>query len=188
MELYEIIQSRESVRDFAETAIEAEKLEIILEAGRLAPSAQNKQCWRFVVLQDKDNIKRFAKHIGLLGTVNFFIAQAPVVIVACADPKRSARVNGQEYYLVDTAISFQQMMLAAWSMGIGSCWLAAFNEKSVRQYLQIPENIRVVGLSPFGYPKEKNSLYSKAVKTFAGSRNRLELDKIITKEKWNLCR
>jgi len=186
MELYDKILDRESVRDFDDKAIEAEKLEIILEAGRLAPSAQNKQCWRYVVLKDKDNIKRFAKNIGFLGTVNFFIAKAPVVIVACADPKRSAKLNGQDYYLVDTAISFQQMMLAAWSMGIGSCWLAAFNENKVRQYLGIPANIRVVGMSPFGYPKEKKSLYGKAVKAFAGSKNRLERSKIVSEERWFL--
>ncbi len=184
MEFHEIILSRHSVRDFADEPIEVEKLEIILEAGRLAPSAQNKQCWRYVVLQDKENIKRFARHIGLLGTVNFFIAQAPVVIVACADPRRSAKINGQDYYLVDTAISFQQMMLAAWSLGIGSCWLAAFNEGSVRKYLEIPDKIRVVGISPFGYPKEKKSLYGAAVKSFAGSSRRLDKSQIITNEKW----
>ena len=184
MELYDKILDRESVRDFDERAVEAEKLEIILEAGRLAPSAQNKQCWRYVVLKDKENIKRFSKNIGFLGTVNFFIAKAPVVIVACADPKRSTKVNGQDYYLVDTAISFQQMMLAAWSLGIGSCWLAAFNENKVRQYLGIPENIRVVGISPFGYAKEKKSFYGKAVKAFAGSNNRLSTAEIIAYEKW----
>ena len=184
MELYEIIYARHSVRDFSEEQVSDADLEIILEAGRLAPSAQNKQCWRYIVLQDRENIKRFARHIGLLGTVNFFIAKAPVVIVACADPRRSAKLNGQDYYLVDTAISFQQMMLAAWSRGIGSCWLAAFNEKAVRKYLEIPENIRVVGMSPFGYPKDKKSLYSKAVKSFAGSYKRLEKEQIITKEKW----
>jgi nitroreductase len=184
MELHEIILSRHSVRDFAVDPVSAADLDIILEAGRLAPSAQNKQCWRYIVLQDRDNIKRFARHIGLLGTVNYFIAKAPVVIVACADPRRSAKVNGQEYYLVDTAISFQQMMLAAWSRGIGSCWLAAFNEGSVRKYLEIPGNIRVVGISPFGYPKDKKSLYSKAVKSLASSNKRLANEQIITKEKW----
>ncbi|MCF7912124.1 MAG: nitroreductase family protein [Candidatus Cloacimonetes bacterium] len=185
MELHEIILSRHSVRDFSEEPIKDSELEIILEAGRLAPSAQNRQCWRYIVLQDRSNIKSFARHIGLLGTVNFFIAGAPVVIVACAEPKRSTKLNGQDYYLVDTAISFQQMMLAAWSLGIGSCWLAAFNEGSVRKYLGIPDNIRVVGISPFGYPRDKKSLYSIAAKSFAGSNKRLAKEQIITKEKWN---
>ena len=184
MDLSDLILSRHSVRDFSEEAITDEELDIILEAGRQAPSAQNKQCWRYIVLKDRENIKKFARHIGLVGTVNFFIADAPVVIIACADPKKSVKMNGQEYYLVDTAISFQQMMLAGWGMGIGSCWLAAFNEKQVRKYLGIPENIRVVGLSPFGYPRDKKGLYSKFLKTFAGSSKRMDKGQIIKYERW----
>jgi len=186
MELHELILVRHSVRDYSEREIEQDKLEIILEAGRLAPSSQNRQCWRYIVLQDKDNIKGFARHTGLIGTVNHFITQAPVIIVACADPRRSVKMNGQDYYLVDTAISFQQMMLAALSLGVGSCWLAAFNEKSVKKYLQIPDPIRVVGISPFGYPKDKKGIYSKMLKTFAGSDKRLPKEKIISREKWKL--
>lgn len=186
MEFSEIILQRESIRDFSEQPVEEEKLNIILEAGRLAPSAQNGQCWRYIVLQDKANIKGFSHHLGLIGTVNYFIAKAPVIIVACADPRKSVTMNEQNYYLVDTAISFQQMMLSAWSMGIGSCWLAAFNEKKVKQYLHIPEKIRVVGMSPFGYPRTKKSLYSKALTTFAGSKKRQELNKIASYERWDL--
>jgi nitroreductase len=186
VELHDVILNRHSVRDFLEQPLKQEQLDMILEAGRLAPSAQNRQCWRYIVLRDPGNIKNFAHHIGLLGTVNFFIAKAPLLIIACADPKKSIKVNGQEYYLVDTAISFQQMMLAAWSLGIGSCWMAAFNEASVKKYLKIPESIRVVGMSPFGYPRDKKSLYSKAVKAFAGSGRRLEKEKIFCYEKWML--
>jgi len=184
MELSDLILSRHSVRDFSEEAITDEEFDTILEAGRQAPSAQNKQCWRYIVLKDRENIKRFSRHIGLVGTVNFFIAKAPVVIIACADPKKSVKMNGQDYYLVDTAISFQQMMLAAWGMGIGSCWLAAFNEKQVRKYLSIPDNIRIVGISPFGYPKDKKGLYSKVLKTFAGSNKRMDKEQIIKYERW----
>lgn len=186
MKLHEMILSRSSVRDFSEKQIEKEKLEIILEAGRQAPSAQNKQCWRYIVLEDRDNIKKFARHTGLIGGVNYFIGKAPVVIVACADPGRSVRLNSQDYYLVDTAISFHQMMLAAMSMGIGSCWLAAFSEPKVKDYLAIPKQIRVVGISPFGYPRDKTGKYTQAVKVFAGSNKRLSLDKIISYEKWSI--
>lgn len=185
MELYEKILQRESIRDFSEEPVEPEKLDIILKAGRWAPSVQNRQCWRYIVLQKNENIKKFARHLGLMGTVNFFVAKAPVLIIACAEPKKSLKINGQEYYLVDTAISFQQMMLAAWSMGIGSCWLAAFNEEKVKSYLGIPEHIRVVGISPFGYPADKKSLYSKALKGFAGSRKRLPEDKTVFHERWD---
>ena len=93
-------------------------------------------------------------------------------------------MNKQNYYLVDVAISFQQMILAAWNHGIGSCWLAAFNEESVKNILNIPAKIRVVAMSPFGYPKEKASLYSKAVKTFAGSKKRIDLNKMVMYDVW----
>jgi len=93
-------------------------------------------------------------------------------------------LNSQNYYLVDVAIAFQQMMLAAWNLGIGSCWLAAFDEKKVKSILKIPDNIRVVAMSPFGYPKDNPNLYAKAVKTFAGSKKRLNLEKIVKWGEW----
>ncbi|MFO7660452.1 MAG: nitroreductase family protein [Candidatus Cloacimonadaceae bacterium] len=80
---------------------------------------------------------------------------------------------------MDTAIAFQQMMLIAWSHGIGSCWLAAFSEKKLRAYLDLPKSWKIVALSPFGYPAEKQGLYFKTLKTFAGSKDRLALDKFV---------
>ena len=184
MDFDEVIISRKSVRSFQDIEIPEEILNIMMEAARLSPSFQNRQCWQFIVIKDKKIIKDLALRSGMISKVNFFIKDAPVVIVACADPAKSGTMNNQDYYLVDTAIAFQQMMLSAWNHGIGSCWLAAFNERYVREILEIPQNIRVVALSPFGYPKEKKSLYEKVVKTFAGSKKRLDLDKIIMWEKW----
>ena len=108
-----------------------------------------------------------------------------MIIVACADPGDSGKVNGMDYYLVDTAISFQQMILTAWNYGIGSCWLAAFNEKKVKDILTIPEKIKVVAMSPFGYPKEKKSVYTKALTMFAGSKKRKDIDRIACYNKWD---
>ena len=105
--------------------------------------------------------------------------------MACADPTKSGKMNDQNYYLVDTAIAFQQMMLTAWNFGIGSCWLGAFNEEKVKKNLAIPKEIRVVAISPFGYPKNKDGLYAKTVKIFAKSKKRKELNKIISYEKWS---
>jgi len=180
----EVIISRKSVRSFQDKKIPEEILNNMMEVARLSPSFQNRQCWRFVVVRDKNIIKDLALRSGMISKVNFFIKDAPVVIVACADPSKSGTINNQNYYLVDTAIAFQQMMLSAWNHGIGSCWLAAFSELKVREILNIPQNIRVVALSPFGYPKEKKLLYEKAVKAFAGSKKRLDIDKIVIWEKW----
>lgn len=184
MTVFDVIKSRRSVRKYSSEDIEYEKLNTILEAGRLAPSWQNKQCWQFVVVRDKEAIRQLALKSGFISKANFFIKDAPVVAAACANPKESGFMNGQHYYLVDTAIAFQQMMLTAWEMDIGSCWLGAFNEQKVKQILDIPENIKVVALSPFGYPAEKEGLYAKAVKTFAGSKKRKSLDKIVHYDKW----
>ena len=186
MEFTDIIFSRKSIRSFSKKEISSDILEKILEAGRLAPSAQNNQCWRFVIVQEKEIRRKLALKSGFIGKVNFFIKNAPIIMVACANPSRSVHLNTQDYYLVDTAIAFHQMMLTAWSFEIGSCWLAAFNEKKVKEILQIPNKIRVVAMSPFGYPKEKSSLYDKVLKTFAGSKKRLPLEKIVCYDKWDL--
>ena len=184
MDFNEVILSRKSIRSFCDNQIPDEILQEILEAARLAPSFQNRQCWRYVVVKDKAKIHDLALKSGFVGKINFFIKGAPVIIVACADTGKSGTMNKQDYYLVDVAISFQQMMLAAWNLGIGSCWLAAFNEDSVKKILEIPEKIRVVAMSPFGYPKDKASLYSKAVKTFAGSKKRIDLNKMVMWDIW----
>jgi len=186
MEYTDVIFSRRSVRNFDSKEIPDNILMKILEAGRVAPSCQNKQCWRFIVVNDKILIKKLALKSGFISKVNFFIKNAPIIIVACANPARSCKLNEQNYYLVDTAISFQQMILTAWNFGIGCCWLAAFNENIVKNILKIPDKIRVVALSPFGYPKEKESIYAKTVSTFAQSRKRLSLNKIVSYNKWEL--
>jgi nitroreductase len=89
------------------------------------------------------------------------------------------RINNQDYYLVDTAISFQQMILCAWEMGIGTCWLAAFSEKVLVKYLDLPKSWRIVAISPFGYPKDQKGLYSKAVSAFAGSTKRQVIEDMV---------
>ena len=179
MDCLDTIFTRSSVRDFSPEPLPDNVLADMLEAARLAPSAQNKQPWRFIVLRDNDKIKSMAFNCGLIGLANFFIRKAPCVIIACAETKSNVRINGQDYYLVDTAIAFQQLMLAAWNHGVGSCWLAAFSEKKLKPWLKIPESWRIVGLSPFGYPADKQGLYSKMAKAFAGSKDRLPLDKIV---------
>ena len=154
MDCLEVIRTRKSVRSFSSETINQEILDQILEAGRLAPSAQNKQCWRFLVVSNPELIKKIAFH-SVIGSVNFFLKEAPLIIIACADPAKSLTLNKQDYYLVDTAIAFQQMILAAWNLGIGSCWIGAFDESNLKKLFSIPEHIRIVALSPFGFPAKK---------------------------------
>ena len=179
MDTKELIFGRHSVRNFLPDPVPQEILDDILEAGRLAPSAQNKQPWRYLVFQGNDSIQKLVQNCGLVVLSIFFIRKAPCVIIACADTKANLKMNGQDYYLVDTAISFHQMMLMARSHGIGSCWLAAFSEKKLRSYLKIPDTWRVVAMSPFGYPAEKKSTYTKLVSSFAGSDSRKPIAEIV---------
>jgi nitroreductase len=131
MDTKELIFGRHSVRNFLPDPVPEDVLADILEAGRLAPSAQNRQPWRYLVFTDNGKIQKLAQNCGLIGLANFFIRKAPCLIIACADTKANVRINNQDYYLVDTAISFHQMMLMARSYGIESCWLAAFFGKEI---------------------------------------------------------
>ncbi|GAB1467643.1 nitroreductase family protein [Candidatus Cloacimonadota bacterium] len=180
MDTKELIFGRHSVRNFLPEPIPQDVLNHILEAGRFAPSAQNRQPWRYLVIQDNAKIQKLALNCGLIGLSNFFIRKAPCLIIACAEMKANLRINKQDYYLVDTAISFHQMMLMARSHGIGSCWLAAFSEKTLHRYLKLPDTWRIVALSPFGYPAQKKSTYTKLVSSFANSDSRKELSEIVS--------
>ncbi|HOD18467.1 MAG TPA: nitroreductase family protein [Candidatus Cloacimonadota bacterium] len=179
MDFRELVQTRHSVRDFLPEPIPENVLNEMLEAARLAPSAQNRQPWRFVVITNREKIKEMVLKTGLLGLSNYFIRSAPCVVVACADTTKNRRINDQDYYLVDTAIAFQQMILMAWSHGIGSCWMAAFDEKKLKAWLELPESWRIVAMSPFGYPATKQGIYDKTLKVLARSKDRLPLEQIV---------
>ncbi|MDD3535081.1 MAG: nitroreductase family protein [Candidatus Cloacimonetes bacterium] len=179
MDFLKLLSSRHSVRDFLPDAVPPEVLSEILEAGRIAPSSQNRQPWRYIVFRNRERIRELAQKTGLIGLSNFFIKEAPLVIIACAEMKKNLRVNKQDYYLVDTAISFHQMILCAHSHGLGTCWMAAFSQKTLAKYLEIPKSWRIVALSPFGYPKGEKKLYTKALSFFGGGGERLALEDIV---------
>jgi nitroreductase len=160
--VFEVIKERASIRSYSDQPIEEEKLKLILESARLAPSASNSQPWHFYVVRDKEKIKALAQKmpLGSKVVINSFIAQAPVVIVATAGPidflhrVLSYLVNKRWYYL-DVAIALEHMVLTAWDLGIGSCWIGWFDEKKVKKLLHIPEKEEVIAILTLGYPKEK---------------------------------
>lgn len=153
MELYETIQARRSVRAYQNKPVEEAALNRILEAGRLAPSWCNRQCWRFIVVQDP-------AMRALLGEVvdnpsKACYTDAPYTIVVCADSSDSGVMGGKEYYLADCAIAMEHMVLAATAEGLSTCWVGAFQEYPVRNVLRIPSQIKVVGITPLGYAAEE---------------------------------
>lgn len=146
MSLLDVILRRRSIRRYENKEIPKDMLDKIVEAGRQSPSAANRQPYRFVIVTDSE-IKKELK-----GRFSRFLKDAPVVIVGCANPK--ALLTGK-WATVDTTIALENMALAAWSLGIGSCWIGSFNEEKTKELLKIPENWKVVALVTFGYPAEQ---------------------------------
>ena len=184
MDTLEAIRTRRSVRKFSGRPVEPEKLLTLLEAARCAPSWANMQCWRFVVVQDQ----RVRERISELSYVEAFfatrgyktnpaqkaLAEAPVVVVACAEPSQSGDLGGQQYYMADMGIAAENFMLAAHSLGLGSVFVGVFDEEGLGDLLDIPPGIRIVGLFPVGYPLEEGK----------GGPPRKPLDEIVFYGKW----
>ena len=184
MDLYEAIRRRRSVRRYADTPVEEATLLRILEAARLAPSWRNGQCWRFVVVREKETIRRLAREQPLGYQINRWLESAPVVVVACADPRFSGRRGDQDFYLVDVAIALEHLVLAATAEGLGTCWIGALDEGSIRRTLGIPGHIRVVAMTPVGYPAEDPGWFDRAVKAVARSKHRKPLEAIVHWDRW----
>lgn len=147
MSIIDVISTRRSVRKYEKKEIPQEVLDQILEAGRQAPSAVNKQPIRFVVATDSELTKNFSSAL-----FNRFIKDSPLVIVGCADVK--SMLTGK-WAVIDATIAIENMVIAAWSLGVGSCWIGAFDEEKVKQLLNVPKQWKVVALVTFGYPAEQ---------------------------------
>jgi len=147
MSLLDLILSRRSIRSYENKDISEEILQQILEAGRQAPSAANRQPIRFVVVKDHDILKNLCDNL-----INRFVKYAPVAIVGCADIK--SLLTGK-WAVVDTTIAMQNMVIAAWTLGVGSCWIGACKEEKVKELLKIPDKWKVVALVTLGYPAEQ---------------------------------
>ena len=150
MNFLELAKARFSVRSFKKDPIEEEKLLTILEAGRVAPSACNKQPQKIYVIQSEEMRAKLA-------TVCKFTFDAPVVLAICYDKDKAWKNDLTPGYCsgeTDAAIVCTHMMLEAWELGIGSCWVAWFNAGEVHEALGLPENVELCGLLPIGYPAE----------------------------------
>jgi nitroreductase len=152
MDVFGAVQKRRSVRAYDSTPIPNDEIGKILEAAGLAPSAANIQPRRFVVVANEEKRKALAKRFAR------FLAESPVVIVGCGDPKASPK-----WYVVDVAVAMQNMVLTATGEGLGTCWVGTFDEKRIKELLKIPENFRVVALLALGYSREKLDILAKVV-------------------------
>ena len=170
MDVIQAIKSRKSVRSFLDKKVESEKVTDILEMARLAPSFFNRQDWRFVIVQDirtKEKLVNYAKSPS-------FVAESPIVIVGCGKPIKQIASSDQSSFIIDAAIALNHITLAAVEYGLGSCWVSIFDETKVKEILDIPNEIKVIGLVSLGYPKDPEVLEKK----------RLPLAQLIKFEKW----
>jgi nitroreductase len=153
MELTEAIKKRRSIRKYKRDPIPDETIREVLEAAMDAPSAGNLQSRYFFVVSDQSLRKRLAA----AAYDQNFIGQAPIVVVVCTD-HRIQTTYGERgimlYAIMDCAAAIQNMMLCAYSLGLGTCWVGAFNEKEVTKLLNIPSHFRPVAIVPLGYPNE----------------------------------
>ena len=152
LDIQDAILKRRSIRSFTEEDVPEDTVRQIIEAGTLAPSAGNCQPWEFIIIRDKMTKQKLAQ--AALG--QNFVYQAPVVLVVCANIKRSANrygSRGQELYCIqDTAAAIENMLLMAVSKGLGTCWVGAFNEVLAKEVLELPVGIRPVAIIPLGHP------------------------------------
>lgn len=159
MDFRELAEKRQSDRSYLPKELEQEKLDRILECGRLAPSACNAQPWKFVVVTDaklKDEVGEAARGLGM----NKFAVQAPVIIVVVEErPNFSSMAGGlaknKHFPLIDIGIATEHICLAAADEGLGSCILGWFDEKRIKKVLNIPRNKRVLLLITLGYTEGK---------------------------------
>jgi nitroreductase len=170
MNVMEAIRKRKSVRKYLNKKVEEDKLFAVLEAGRLAPSASNRQEWRFIIVRDQVSKKKLAE----AANNQSFIAEASIVIAACAETDEHVMSCGQACYPIDVAIALDHITLAAVELGLGTCWIGAFDEKKVKQILEIPSEVRVVALMPLGYPYDSSVV----------NKNRLSISEISKYEQY----
>jgi len=160
MELKEAIRKRQSVRDYEDKPVPEEKLRNVLEAARLAPSANNRQPWKFVVVKERKQRQELTR----AANGQTFIGEAPIIIAAVATNPEHIMTCGVPSYAVDLAIAVDHMTLAAVDEGLGTCWIGAFSQQKVREILRIPAKYRVVTLLPLGFPgKEKEMKLRKSL-------------------------
>jgi nitroreductase len=146
LDTLETIARRRSIRAYKPGRIPDEDVRQILEAARLAPSAANRQPVHFVLVRDPDRKRR----LGEACAAQHWIADADFVVACVGLPSQS-----QKWYQVDCAIAMQQLVLSAAALGYGTCWVGAFSEASVKQVLGIPDDARVVAVTPLGIPGEQ---------------------------------
>ncbi|MEM0364394.1 MAG: nitroreductase family protein [Candidatus Nitrosocaldus sp.] len=161
MEFSELVKRRGMVRSFKSEKVEHEKLVKILSNAVRAPSAGHLQPWEFIVVKDDSMKQRLAE----AALKQMFIAEAPVVIVTCVDTERSASRYGERgrrfYSIIDGAYASLLILLTARDLGLGACFVGAYDDEKIARILELPRHVKPIGIIPIGYPAEKPPRYER---------------------------
>jgi len=169
MEFLELAKKRYSCRAYKSDPVEDNKLQQVLEAARLAPTACNLQPFQLIVIHTKGREAELRRIYN-----SFWFTQAPLIICACSIASESwKRRDGKNYCEVDVTIAMDHLILAAASLGLGTCWIGAFNPDSAREILGLPDNVEPIAFTPLGYPVDS-----------PGRKSRKSLDDIVRYERW----
>lgn len=148
------IMTRTSIRDYQDKPVEDEKIETMLRAAMSAPSARNKQPWRFIVIKDKNTLKAISANFQSMKMAE----KAPLAIVVCGDMKATIEGDGLDYWVEDTSAATENLLLAAHSLGLGAVWCGIYpiadRVTLLKEMLDIPEDIVPLNVIPIGYPAE----------------------------------
>ena len=169
MKFLELVMARYSVRAYKPDDVPAETLAEVLEAARMAPTAANRQAFQLIVIETAGREAELGKIYG-----REWFTQAPLVICACGLPEENwVRRDGKNYNDVDVAIVMDHLTLAAADMGLGTCWIGAFDPDAAREVLGLPDEVEPVAFTPLGYPADAPR-----------PKQRKPLDELVRYERW----
>lgn len=169
MSFLDLARKRGSVRGYEPAPVSEADLQKVLEAGRLAPSAANYQPWHFVVVRNEATRMALRDAYG-----KDWFWKAPLILVVCVEPRKAwVRMDGRNYAYVDGAIAMDHMTLCAADLGLGTCWVAAFDPVRARAILGLPEGIEPLAMTPLGKPAREPS-----------PKKRKELTEIVHRDRW----
>lgn len=181
METLDTINKRASLKTrLSPRHVEQEKIERILDAARLAPSARNSQSWRFIVVKDKETIETLVSKA--FSERNAVVREAPVIIIACANPSDDLIIGGREYYLFNVALAVENMLLAATDLGLVTHPMTGVDEDELKKALRIPDEVRFVVATPLSYPAEGS--YEEAAQERLSQRTRKDLGELVYWDAW----
>jgi nitroreductase len=169
MDFFELVQKRYSVRSYKPDPVEDDKLRQVLEAARLAPTANNRQPFQIIVIHTAGREADLRRIYG-----RSWFTQAPLLIAICAIPAQSwVRRDNKNYADVDVSIAMDHLILAATDLGLGTCWVAAFDPAAAREVLHLPAGVEPIAFTPLGYPADQ-----------PGPKQRKPLSELVRYEHW----